>query len=117
MLISTTLFIVLDIATVACAITAPFVLLDYPSNARQLNAQERKIVIVRLHADFGSYNKEKHVLHAKAFMNAVENWRLWLLCARYMVIIGCYSLSCLNPSLVRDLGYIGSMAQYMTVPP
>ncbi|KAF1360785.1 MFS general substrate transporter [Lizonia empirigonia] len=110
------LFIVQGVATVACAIPAPFVLLDYPANARQLNAQEREIAMARLHADFGSHDSAEHISHAKAFMNAVKNWQLWLLCAGYMTIIGCYSLSYFNPSLVRGLGYTGAMAQYMTVP-
>jgi hypothetical protein len=48
----------------------------------------------------------------KAFMNAVSNWRLWLLCLGYMTIIGCYSLSYFNPTLVQGLGYKGSLAQY-----
>jgi hypothetical protein len=45
-------------------------------------------------------------------MNAVSNWRTWLLCIGYMTIIGCYSLSYFNPTLVGGLGYKGSMAQY-----
>jgi len=110
------LFIVQGVATVACAIPAPFVLLDYPSNARQLTPEERDIAMARLSADFGSHDKEAHISHGKAFMNAVKNWRLWLLCAGYMTIIGCYSLSYFNPSLVRGLGYTGSMAQYSTSP-
>lgn len=96
----------------ACAIPTPFVLLDYASNARQLNSQEREIAIARLHVNFGSHDAEKHISHSKAFVNDVKNWHLWLLCAGYMTIIGCYSLSYFLPSLVRGLGYAGSMAQY-----
>lgn len=33
-----------------------------------------------------------------------------------MTIIGCYSLSYFNPTLVKGLGYKGADAQYMTVP-
>lgn len=72
--------------------------------------------MARLNADFGSHDKEKHISDIKALLNAVKNWRLWLLCAGYMTIIGCYSLSSFNPSLIRGLGYTGSMAQYTTVP-
>jgi hypothetical protein len=60
----------------------------------------------------GSGEGEKSISHSKAFVNAVSNWRLWLLCAGYMTIIGCYSLSYFNPTLVQGLGYKGSMAQY-----
>lgn len=106
------LFLVQGVATVVCAIPAPFVLLDYLSNARQLNAQEREIAMARLNADFGSHNILEHISHAKAFMSAVKNWRLWLLCGGNMTIVGCYSLNYFNPTLVRGLGYTGSLAQY-----
>jgi hypothetical protein len=60
----------------------------------------------------GSGEGENSISHVKAFMNAVSNWRLWLLCVGYMTIIGCYSLSYFNPTLVQGLGYKGSLAQY-----
>jgi MFS family permease len=110
------LFIVQGVATVGAAIPAPFLLLDWPSTARQLTARERNIALARLRADgmhvSGSVEREKNVSHIKALTNAVANWRLWLLCIGYMAIIGCYSLSYFNPTLVGGLGYKGSMAQY-----
>lgn len=110
------LFIVQGVATVGAAIPAPFLLLDWPSTARQLTAREREIASARLRADgmhvSGSGEGEKSISHVKAFMNAVSNWRLWLLCLGYMTIIGCYSLSYFNPTLVQGLGYKGSLAQY-----
>jgi hypothetical protein len=110
------LFIVQGVATVGAAIPAPFLLLDWPSTARQLSPREREIASARLRADgmhvSGSGEGEKSISHSKAFVTAVSNWRLWLLCAGYMTIIGCYSLSYFNPTLVQGLGYKGSMAQY-----
>jgi hypothetical protein len=91
-------------------------LLDWPSTARQLTARERVIALARLRADgmhvAGSGEGENSISHSKAFMTAVSNWRLWLLCLGYMTIIGCYSLSYFNPTLVQGLGYKGSLAQY-----
>jgi hypothetical protein len=110
------LFIVQGVATVGAAIPAPFLLLDWPSTARQLSPREREIALARLHADgmhvSGSAEGEKNISHMKALKYAVSNWRLWLLCIGYMTIIGCYSLSYFNPTLVGGLGYTGSMAQY-----
>jgi hypothetical protein len=110
------LFIVQGVATIAVAIPAPFLLLDWPSTARQLTPREREIALARLHSDgmhiAGSGEGEKNISHVKALKNAVSNWRLWLLCIGYMTIIGCYSLSYFNPTLVRGLGYKGAMAQY-----
>ncbi|KAF2030675.1 MFS general substrate transporter [Setomelanomma holmii] len=114
------LFIVQGVATIGAAVPAPFLLLDWPSSARQLTPREREIAAARLRADgmhvAGSGEGEKSISHLKALTNAIRNWRLWVLCAGYMTIIGCYSLSYFNPTLVRGLGYTGSMAQYMTVP-
>ena len=111
------MFVVQGVATIVCAIPALFLLLDYPSNARQLDAKEREVAMARLHADFGSQDCLGHISHAKAFLDAVRNWRLWLLCGGNMTIVGCYSLNYFNPTLVRGLGYTGSMAQYSTSPP
>lgn len=110
------LFIVQGVATVGCAIPAPFLLLDWPSTAKQLTPRQREIALARLRADgmhvSASGDGEKSVSHTKALKNAVMNWRLWLLCIGYMTIIGCYSLSYFNPTLVAGLGYTGSDAQY-----
>ena len=107
-------------ATVACALVAPFFLLDYPATTKKLTPEERVIAIARLRADgitsAGEHGEMAEVSHWNAFVHAVSNWRLWLLCAGYMTIIGCYSLSYFNPTLVQGLGYKGAEAQYMTVP-
>jgi predicted MFS family arabinose efflux permease len=114
------LFIVEGVATVACALIAPFFLLDYPATTKKLTPEERDLAIARLRADgitsSGEHGEMAEVSHWNAFLHAVSNWRLWLLCAGYMTIIGCYSLSYFNPTLVQGLGYKGAEAQYMTVP-
>ena len=114
------LFIVEGTATVDAAIIAPFFLLDYPATTKRLTLRQREIAIARLQADgitgLGEHGEVASISHWNAFLDAISNWRLWLLCAGYMTIIGCYSLSYFNPTLVKGLGYSGLNAQYMTVP-
>ncbi|KAF2249399.1 MFS general substrate transporter [Trematosphaeria pertusa] len=114
------LFIVEGVATVGIALIAPFFLLDYPATSKRLTPRQREIAIARLQADgitsSGEHGEIAEVSHWNAFVHAISNWRLWLLCAGYMTIIGCYSLSYFNPTLVKGLGYAGADAQYMTVP-
>ncbi|KAF2267737.1 MFS general substrate transporter [Lojkania enalia] len=114
------LFIVEGVATVGVALITPFFLLDYPATSKRLKPRQRELAVARLQADgitsAGERGEIAEVSHWKAFLYAVSNWRLWLLCAGYMTIIGCYSLSYFNPTLVRGLGYEGADAQYMTVP-
>jgi MFS family permease len=109
------LFIVEGVATIGVALIAPFFLLDYPSNTKRLTQREREIAVARLQADgitsVGEHGEVAEVTHWRALVQAVGNWRLWLLCAGYMTIIGCYSLSYFNPTLVKGLGYKGSIAQ------
>ncbi|KAF2729839.1 pantothenate transporter liz1 [Polyplosphaeria fusca] len=115
------LFIVEGVATVGVAFIAPFFLLDYPATTKKLTPREREIAVARLQADgitsSGENGEIAEVSHWKALVHAVSNWRLWLLCAGYMTIIGCYSLSYFNPTLVKGLGYTGAViTRYMTVP-
>ncbi|KAJ4304745.1 hypothetical protein N0V90_000272 [Kalmusia sp. IMI 367209] len=114
------LFIVEGVATVSCAIIAPFFLLDYPATTKRLTPEQRRLAVARLKADgitsSGADGEVASVSHWRAFISAVSNWRVWWLCIGYMTIIGCYSLSYFNPTLVQGLGYSGSEAQYMTVP-
>jgi hypothetical protein len=92
------------------------------ATTKKLTPREREIAVARLQAD-GITSSGAHVhgeihevSHWRAFIHAISNWRLWILCAGYMTIIGCYSLSYFNPTLVKGLGYSGAEAQYMTVP-
>ena len=109
------LFIVEGVATVGTALIAPFFLLDYPATTKQLTPAQRELAVARLQADGitsrGEGGEKAEVSHWRAFVYAVSNWRLWLLCAGYMTIIGCYSLSYFNPTLVKGLGYTSVKAQ------
>ncbi|KAF2812537.1 pantothenate transporter liz1 [Mytilinidion resinicola] len=114
------LFIVEGVATIGAALIAPFFLLDYPATTKKLTQAQRDLAVARLQADGitsrGETGERSEVTHWRAFIHAISNWRLWLLCAGYMTIIGCYSLSYFNPTLVKGLGYTAVKAQYMTVP-
>ncbi|KAK7183277.1 hypothetical protein DPSP01_011782 [Paraphaeosphaeria sporulosa] len=114
------LFIVEGVSTIGCALIAPFFLLDYPATTKRLSSEQRALAVARLQADGitsrSADGEVASISHWRAFVSAVSNWRVWWLCVGYMTIIGCYSLSYFNPTLVQGLGYTGSEAQYMTVP-
>lgn len=109
------LFIVEGVSTIGCAFMAPFFLLDYPATTKRLSPEQRALAVARLQADGitsrSSDGEVASVSHWRAFVNAISNWRVWWLCVGYMTIIGCYSLSYFNPTLVQGLGYKGSEAQ------
>jgi hypothetical protein len=109
------LFIVEGVATIGCAFIAPFLLLDYPATTKRLTPEQRALAVARLQADGitsrSADGEAASISHWRAFVSAISNWRVWWLSLGYMTIIGCYSLSYFNPTLVQGLGYTGSEAQ------
>ena len=99
------LFIVEGVATVGCALIAPFFLLDYPATTKRLTPEQRELAVARLQADGitsrSADGEVASISHGRAFVSAISNWRVWWLCLGYMTIIGCYSLSYFNPTLVQ----------------
>ncbi|PPJ55828.1 hypothetical protein CBER1_01610 [Cercospora berteroae] len=112
------LFIVEGVATVGWAIVSYFILLDFPANTKKLSVRERELAISRLERDdvTGRNEDTPRITSLQALKQAVSSWRVWLLTAGYMVIVGSSTLSYFYPTLVQGLGYTSHMAQYMVVP-
>ena len=112
------LFIVEGVCTIGVAFGTPLVLLDYPHNSWQFTDEQKELAVARLRADgiTGNSEQERCMTHWQALVAAVSDWRLWLLSAGYMTIIGSYSLSYFYPTLVNGLGYSSTEAQFMTAP-
>ncbi|OJJ08815.1 hypothetical protein ASPVEDRAFT_145300 [Aspergillus versicolor CBS 583.65] len=113
------LFIIEGVLTVAVGLFIPFILLDYPLTSKKLSPEERQLAYNRLLADgITSRNDapEHQLGHWGALWIAVANWRVWLLAAGYMTVIGSMSLAYFYPGFVQLLGYSSNDAQYMTAP-
>ncbi|KAK0664381.1 putative transporter [Lasiodiplodia hormozganensis] len=112
------LFIVEGAATCGWSIVSAFLLLDFPATSRKLSERERAIAVHRLTRDNASAETEdeSHLSPVQALLEAIRNWRTWLMVVGYMVIVGSSTLSYFYPTLVKGLGYTSHMAQYMVVP-
>ncbi|EON69581.1 hypothetical protein W97_08841 [Coniosporium apollinis CBS 100218] len=112
------LFIVEGVATIVWAVIAHFILLDFPATTKRLSDRERHVALARLAADNVTARVEgaPKLTSLQALKQCVTNWRVWMMVAGYMVIVGSSTLSYFYPTLVRGLGYTAIMAQYMTVP-
>ncbi|PIB01301.1 putative tartrate transporter [Cercospora beticola] len=99
-------------------IVSYFILLDFPANTKKLSVRERELAISRLERDdvTGRNEDTPRITSLQALKQAVTSWRVWLLTAGYMVIVGSSTLSYFYPTLVQGLGYTSHMAQYMVVP-
>ncbi|KAM0723107.1 hypothetical protein Q7P37_001307 [Cladosporium fusiforme] len=112
------LFIVEGVATCGWAIVALFLLPDYPANTKMLTPTQRELAISRLEEDRGHRETEEdgHVTSMQALKQAITSWKVWLMIAGYMVIVGSSTLSYFYPTLVAGLGYDAVKAQFMVVP-
>lgn len=111
------LFIIEGVVTVAVGFIIPFVILDYPLTSRKLSDAERQLAYSRLVADgITSRNDDEavqQISHMQALWIAVSNWRVYVLAAGYMVVIGCMSLAYFYPTFVEYIGYTKTDAQYV----
>ncbi|KAK4998505.1 hypothetical protein LTR66_002292, partial [Elasticomyces elasticus] len=109
------IFIIEGILTLAVAITAYFVMNDYPDTAKFLTTEEKREVSRRLTEDRSSLADE---FSRKYFYDALKDWKIWV---HMFITIGVYtplySVSLFLPSIVKGLGYTNNTAQLMTVPP
>ncbi|KAK1957566.1 major facilitator superfamily transporter [Colletotrichum sublineola] len=112
------LFIIEGVATVGVALIAFFVLLDYPSTARQLTPAQRRLASIRIIADgiaSGGQNR-KRLSHWNAFVAAVADPRTYAFILLFMLDVGAGTISYFIPTITLTLGYDTVTAQYMTVP-
>lgn len=83
------------------AICAGFILPDFPSNTKKFTPREKELAISRLEEDHAHNRSEDSQLSSlQATKQALSSWRVWLLTAGYMVIVGSSTLSYFYPTLV-----------------
>jgi len=90
---------------------------DFPDTARFLTADEKLRALRRLAAD-NQARAETEKLSRKYVFAAVKDWKTWGYAVLYM---GClcplYSFSLFLPTILLGMGYEGTQAQLMSVPP
>lgn len=108
------IFIIEGAATLAVAISAFFLMHDYPDTAKFLTKEEKIEVQRRLEADRSSAEG----FDIKYLWDALKDWKVWL---HMFITLGIftplYSFSLFLPTIVKTLGYTDNTAQLMTVPP
>ncbi|KAJ5423686.1 Major facilitator superfamily domain general substrate transporter [Penicillium cf. griseofulvum] len=107
------------VTTTGVSIIVHWTLLDYPHSSRGLSPEERKLAQQRLiedgNADQGD-SKNQNTSIFILLLQAIPNWRTWIPIPGYMAILGASAISYFYPTLVNDMGYTATAAQYMTAP-
>ena len=89
---------------------------DWPATARFLNAEDRIRLRRRLAADNQSSTAEEY--DKRHIIAALKDWKCWAYAFIYM---GClcplYAFSLFLPTILAGMGYSGTHAQLLSVPP
>lgn len=112
------LFLLEGVITVGVAIACKFILFDYPSTTSRLSPAERELAEIRI-----IYDKEATLSQStnrmkpwQAVKAAFVDLRVYFFMALYLLDNGCATINYFVPTVLRDMGYAGTMAQWMTVP-
>jgi len=111
------IFILEGIMTFIVGIVANFVIVDTPSSAKFLTAEQRAFVIHRKKQDTAGIGEEEQ-LEARHLWAALSDWQVWvqgliLLC----VAVPLYGITFFLPSIIKDFGFSTPISQLLTVPP
>ncbi|KAI0187434.1 major facilitator superfamily domain-containing protein [Xylaria flabelliformis] len=119
------IFILEGIATVVVAVASFFLLYDFPETATFLTEEERAFVIFRLKYQGQMENKDEggvRVAQADEFewkyvWAAFKDWQIWVNVFVYWgIVCPLYGVSLFLPTIIKNLGYVSSTAQLLTVP-
>ncbi|KAI0409478.1 major facilitator superfamily domain-containing protein [Xylaria palmicola] len=119
------IFILEGLATVVVAFAAFFLLHDFPETATFLTEEERAFVIYRLKYQGQTEDKNEgnmRVAQADEFdwkyvRAAFTDWQIWVNIFVYWgIVCPLYGISLFLPTIIKNLGYVSSTAQLLTVP-
>ncbi|KAI0200316.1 major facilitator superfamily domain-containing protein [Astrocystis sublimbata] len=119
------IFILEGLATVVVAISAFFLLYDFPETATFLTEEERAFVIYRLKYQGHMEVKDGSAVRVaqadefdwKYVRDAFKDWQIWVNIFVYWgIVCPLYGISLFLPTIIKSLGYVSSTAQLLTVP-
>ncbi|KAF9237155.1 MFS general substrate transporter [Melanogaster broomeanus] len=109
------IFIIEGLATIVVGFIAFFVMVDYPSTATFLTAEEREFVIHRQRQEAAN-NDEHHV--ARQVRAAFTDWQVWALSVvQISAMVPLYGITYFLPTIINNFGYSTSISQLLTIPP
>ncbi|KAK9858300.1 hypothetical protein MYU51_019297 [Penicillium brevicompactum] len=109
------IFIIEGLATVAAAIAAKFLIVDWPEQSTFLNDQERALLIQRLSEDRGEAQMNR--FDKPAIKRTFTDIKLYLGPIMYFGIVNTgYATSFFTPTILKQLGWTSVRAQVMSIP-
>jgi MFS family permease len=109
------LFIVEGVTTTGVSIIVHWTLLDCPHSSRGLSPEERKLAQQRLIEDGIADQGDSKDQNTSIFIHLLQAIS-WILIPGYMAILRASAISYFYPTLINDMGYTATAAQYMIAP-
>lgn len=111
------IFILEGLVTVVIGVACFWMVHDFPDEAKFLTDVERACVLRRLREDKQS-SAEHEKFQMKYFWSALLDWKTWAFAIIYMGCDGAlYAFSLFTPTIINALGYSGTTANLLSVPP
>lgn len=111
------IFILEGIVTVVVGVISYWLVYDFPDEATFLSKDDRARVLQRLKLD-GQASANHETFKMEFFWAAVKDWKTWAFAVIYMGADGAlYAFSLFLPSIISGLGYNGTTANLLSVPP
>ncbi|KAL3444463.1 major facilitator superfamily domain-containing protein [Aspergillus insuetus] len=109
------IFILEGIATVLVAITAKFIIVDWPESATFLTDEERAMLLRRLAEDQGEAQMNR--LDKSSMKRTFSDPKIYLGPIMYFGIVNTgYAVSFFTPTILEQLGWTKIRAQVMSIP-
>ncbi|KAJ0416089.1 major facilitator superfamily domain-containing protein [Aspergillus carlsbadensis] len=109
------IFILEGIATVLVAITAKFIIVDWPESAAFLTDEERSVLLRRLAEDQGEAQMNR--LDKASMKRTFSDPKIYLGPIMYFGIVNTgYAVSFFTPTILKQLGWTSIRAQVMSIP-
>lgn len=110
------IFIIEGMATVLVGVACWWMVFDWPDTARFLTAEGRIRIRRRLAQDNQSSTAEEY--DRRHIYGALRDYKTWCYALIYMgCLIPLYAFSLFLPTILRGMGYKGTHAQLLSVPP
>jgi hypothetical protein len=115
--ISSWLFIIEGVGTVACGIVAYLVMPDFPDSGpkKWLTEQERRFAIFCI-ASTANGEEDSVGGIKRGIRDAVTDIKVWMLCLIQICLLSSQTWTYFFPSIVQTLGYSNTISLLLTAP-
>lgn len=109
------IFVMEAIITLCVSIIGYFIIVPFPEDAKFLTADEKALLMQRIEEDGGSVRHDE--ITFKRVLPMIADWKIWICVLGYMAAEEtASSLVAFQPTILKDLGWTNTSAQWHTIP-